>query len=107
MKNINTQVYGDGKEVDGYLLKPYHQKRIQIAFKILNKHCKKAYINVPRNKIKVLDLGGGTGIVAHQIKEMGFNVVLGDTEEKVLKKSGINYALMQKNNFQLMIRNFK
>lgn len=83
--NENIARYKNGREVDIYLQEDYHIKRIQKGINMLESLLYNRFSNIPKNKIKILDIAGSTGAVAAQLQKRGYITFLSDIEKDALK----------------------
>ena len=81
--NENIARYKNGREVDIYLQEDYHIKRIQKGINMLESLLYNRFSNIPKNKIKILDIAGSTGAVAAQLQKRGYITFLSDIEKDV------------------------
>lgn len=86
INRANKERYEDGLVVEEYISEPYHQLRISIALEFLIAELDRNFSDVAKEKIKVIDIGTGSGYVAKKINEKGFTVVAADFEENNFKQ---------------------
>jgi len=88
INNANSHRYEDGKIVNSYLKEPYHKLRIKIALDFLSRGISRQFPTLPKDVVRVIDIGSGSGEVAKMIFDLGFNITATD-----LKINQINYCL--------------
>lgn len=71
LNDANINKYSDGKEVAGYISNEYHNKRLQIALKLVDRYCS-------GRKLLSLDIGAGNNYFSANLVERGFCPVIMD-----------------------------
>lgn len=84
-KDANIEKYSDGAEIDGYISNNYHDKRLQIALKLVDKYCS-------GKNLHSLDIGAGNNYFSTKLAEKGFHPTVIDLYE-MQKNPSINYVV--------------
>jgi S-adenosylmethionine-dependent methyltransferase len=80
MRTLSTSRFQDAEKYAAYLKRPAGRLRSELAWENLHRF-------LPRNasKRRALDVGGGTGFASVQLARMGYEVVLLDGSEEMLR----------------------
>ena len=79
MRTLDTTRFQDADKYASYLKTTAGRLRCELAWKNL-----RGFLPVGGSRLRVLDLGGGTGFVSVRLARMEFQVVLLDSSEEML-----------------------
>jgi 2-polyprenyl-3-methyl-5-hydroxy-6-metoxy-1,4-benzoquinol methylase len=83
--NANRERYVDARKVEGYLGEQNHALRVRLAVESLDAALRSRPAPEDRERgLRVLELGGASGLVAAMVREKGYDVVVSDCEPRAL-----------------------
>lgn len=91
----NKKRYDSGAIVSEYMKEDYHKIRVKKAINLITQGINLSFGQLTPQNIRILEIAGAEGIVSNELSQMGYSVLLTDSEEEPLKKAQNNNTLLK------------